>query len=914
MIVFGRHLRIPTGFPLKNAILLLVLSIVLSPAGRLSWSKPPVGVALFEQDDASDLRLRFQAVRAVDEIRKLGLSAQLRMLSRVSQGDDLSVVPTLLALIVEEKAAEACPEILSLLGSDSLEVFTPSAYASAMLGCDSAVSKLIEKARNRDTSEEFAVVAAHALARLGGKLIEAQGEEENPDDAKARVEAVKSALTEMLLRPSTRLRAEAAGALSYLGVTTGDGGIPSDLWQDPEFGVLAGRLLLPPATADLANAQDSWIAPRRDPTRFSAVLDSELLSREAAEADNRPGSLKNSEKAWQRDTEALSAVRRSIPGGTAPLRLPGYILVAPDRDRLPWVEDLMNGPMNAPIALMEWAEDALNRSSETEMSAVDSLNRIVKHAWSLIYPIGNRNERSVSAIEAPPPVHSSGINHEEPFDGEPGSLDRQRWKRLHDITARLIDAVSDLEIQWRNAVSSVSEEGRRRMEELGNLDPSLVVLNSETIETASKLFNELDPTPVLTAQVRLFRVLDEEIPNLRAFVGWSPGGNGDWVEEIETALGTVRLYGPAAHEIRTPALLIIDFGGSDSWTRDNGSGDSTFVHLYLDLEGNDTFYSADYPGLSGAVLGTSILMDFQGDDIYSGSVGAQGAAVLGSGIHLDMEGNDRYYCERFCQGAALFGVGILHDRSGNDLYEAGGSAQGFGSTRGTGILLEGEGNDSFHAGGLDPDEIRDPSHFISLAQGFGIGLRPEEEHGAFSGGIGLLIELNGNDRYEGDVLAQGLGVWFGMGAILDFGGEDSYSLFNYGQGMGMHAGVGLLLDLDGGDRYKGRHHAMGSGLDRGMGILFDAAGDDHYTSISDSLGSGVKPLGLGILVDHMGNDDYTAEVGLGYSRRPAYSPSLWPTGLFFDREGDDRYMGRAGKGRDGFYWIQNRGGLGVDGG
>ena len=234
---------------------------------------------------------------------------------------------------------------------------------------------------------------------------------------------------------------------------------------------------------------------------------------------------------------------------------------------------------------------------------------------------------------------------------------------------------------------------------------------------------------------------------------------------------------------------------------------------------------------------------------------------------------------------------------------------------GVGVLLEKAGDDSYEAGGVAPDTGRDGSHFLSMSQGFGLGLRlADEDFNRFSlsGGVGVLADFRGDDRYKVDVFGQGSGYYFGAGLLFDGEGNDRYNGYNYTQGAGVHSAVGALLDGGGNDVYEGMHHSAGNGLDRGVGVIFDLKGNDRYDNSTDCQGAGVKPFGLGMLVDHEGDDAYRCRTGRGYARIPEYWASQWPTGLFLDRFGRDEYDG-DGLEDNHTLFLRFKRGLGVDG-
>jgi hypothetical protein len=283
------------------------------------------------------------------------------------------------------------------------------------------------------------------------------------------------------------------------------------------------------------------------------------------------------------------------------------------------------------------------------------------------------------------------------------------------------------------------------------------------------------------------------------------------------------------------------------------------------------------------------------------------------GVLWDRAGNDRYTARSVSQGTGYQGVGLLLDEGGRDLYRVGMLGQGLGLPEGFGGLLDRGGDDIYRAGGLTRDEPREPERFLSLAQGFGQGVRSDDQSQSISGGIGLLADLAGDDTYEADVFGQGCSYWYGLGVLLDGKGDDHYEVHNYGQGAGIHMAVGMLWDLEGDDRYYGAGHALGHALDRGFGFFMDLTGNDLYDSRDgESQGAAVKPHALAIFADVAGDDTYRGG-GNGYVRVPDESyEGQWPKAFFLDLDGKDRYPPEGEGPADGKKWTRNTYGFGRD--
>ncbi|MBM3323714.1 hypothetical protein FJY69_09600, partial [candidate division WOR-3 bacterium] len=266
-----------------------------------------------------------------------------------------------------------------------------------------------------------------------------------------------------------------------------------------------------------------------------------------------------------------------------------------------------------------------------------------------------------------------------------------------------------------------------------------------------------------------------------------------------------------------------------------------------------------------------------GNDRY-----ARNAALL-----IDLGGNDTYQnnaggCER------SGGVAVCIDHAGNDRYEAADSSyvQGFGFL-GVGMLVDLAGNDVYRA-----------KHF---SQGVGIL------------GIGALWDKSGSDTFSAHAFCQGAGA-FGFGTLLDDAGSDVYDCATMGQGSATTLGMGVLSDLEGNDKYRlavdstkdvlGGIPGCGQGgalsfraypwekkltAYGGVGMLVDDKGNDDYVSNGWNSQGGSYIMSLGALVDNEGNDHYKCGTGQG-------SGIHVTNAILIDKKGDDVYEGgfRAG--------------------
>lgn len=354
----------------------------------------------------------------------------------------------------------------------------------------------------------------------------------------------------------------------------------------------------------------------------------------------------------------------------------------------------------------------------------------------------------------------------------------------------------------------------------------------------------------------------------------------------------IAIGGPGKNIYTGDFDFIIDMGGDDVYNINKPTptrqGEPPLqggeFSCIIDMAGNDYYTTSSDFALAGGLFSSSFILDKDGDDIYeSKGAGNLGAAIGGLGLLYDEKGNDTYKGISFSIGAGCFGVGLLVDREGNDFYIANSYSQGFGMTQGVGAIVDNKGNDSYLIDSRSLDIGRYNDHYVSMCQGYGLGLRP-----FYAGGIGLIIEGAGNDIYNTDIFGQGGAYWYSLGAIVDKSGHDKYNGYQYSQGAGIHLAVGLLKDYDGWDFYQSNGVSQGCGHDFGYGMLWDVKGNDNYSAYSLSQGAG-NADGIGILIDESGVDGYLnkhpqSTRGYGNQRREYGS-----IGVFLDVSGDDFY-------------------------
>ncbi|MFP3912620.1 MAG: hypothetical protein ACLFUT_11140, partial [Desulfobacteraceae bacterium] len=209
-------------------------------------------------------------------------------------------------------------------------------------------------------------------------------------------------------------------------------------------------------------------------------------------------------------------------------------------------------------------------------------------------------------------------------------------------------------------------------------------------------------------------------------------------------------------------------------------------------------------------------------------------------------------------------------------------AQGVGLMGGLGILTDEKGDDQSLSEGLKPSGYEEPDMYDGFSQGVGVGLR-----NVGRGGIGILVDHNGNDTYRSGNFSQGTGYYFGAGLLFDFSGDDEYCCSRYGLGASAHSASGIFMDFSGDDAYHARvQAACGSAWDLSSAFFCDTAGNDRYTSSQHFSFGAADHNGLAFHYDLAGNDTY--EGGFYTSQSNAYRGGH-SAGIFINLGGMDSY-------------------------
>lgn len=387
--------------------------------------------------------------------------------------------------------------------------------------------------------------------------------------------------------------------------------------------------------------------------------------------------------------------------------------------------------------------------------------------------------------------------------------------------------------------------------------------------------------------------------------------------DFDTPIGRVVISGGKNddHEYDNCCLLI-DFGGNDTYKGSVGAASNPDlpVSICIDFEGNDRYLNdhTDYPSQGAGLFGCGVLIDVKGKDTYKSRILSQGCGVFGLGLLLDVDGNDEYVMESSGQGCGYFGCGFNLDVKGDDDYYLHGDGQGFGGVGGgVGILAGLEGDDHYKAEPLAEVVDRGDYHSqmkinVSNAQGMGAGRRGDGTDGhSWAGGLGAIIDIHGDDKYEAGNFSQGTGYWYGTGIMYDKTGDDIYNSVYFTQASGAHYCIGIIIDEQGNDRHElweTSGAALSFGWDYTNSLLVDKGGDDYYEAKMISIAC-AEIRSNSFLFDIGGNDTYKfarGALGVGavdwrdsYRYPDRYSPYnalAKSIGLFIDIGGRDRYL------------------------
>ncbi len=424
-------------------------------------------------------------------------------------------------------------------------------------------------------------------------------------------------------------------------------------------------------------------------------------------------------------------------------------------------------------------------------------------------------------------------------------LNEPRLKLEGALAARPTPAATLAFLQWIGEVVSPSEVPAEHRSAIEQLRRGIDTSDEGLMRAVASALAHID------ADIRVEAAWEScETEPVPADIAGAVTGTVLGAEQVP-GIGWVVVGGLGANTYDLSVLAaVFDPGGDDTYV---WHAVKTGNQGIIDLAGNDRYQGSHDQGPACGILGLSFIDDRAGDDRYEGERFACGVGIVGAGVLIDRAGNDRYSARSWSMGVGAWGAGFLFDEAGSDSYISGEYSQGLGGPLGIGAVVDSTGDDLYRVDGIVPSNYGMPAVSYAMSQAVGFGAR-----GLCPGGVGLLIDRSGNDRYEAGEFAQGGGYYLGFGALIDVEGSDLYRANRYSQGWSAHQASGTLIDVAGDDTYWGTiADSQGASWDTTVALLLDGSGDDTYRGAIGSQGSAAHQA-IAALCDLEGSDHYTA--------------------------------------------------------
>ncbi len=344
---------------------------------------------------------------------------------------------------------------------------------------------------------------------------------------------------------------------------------------------------------------------------------------------------------------------------------------------------------------------------------------------------------------------------------------------------------------------------------------------------------------LLQAAVHLQRTLVQQTWPERVWQQQTPWG----LLRLDTTRRSGRYWVP-------DPLLWVSLGGDDHY-RFGPRGAHNPISVFMDMRGHDEYVS-EHDGADPSVgfLGFGLLWDGEGRNQYTGTWLAQGAGFMGAGVLVDGSAGlkttpgSRVEATGHAQGFALEGLGLLWAGAADDTLIALTHAQGSAGPGGAAWLINAGGNDRYELANTRVVQASSqlPQRNASMGQGAGRGWRGRGSTPDVPGGMGLLVDLAGDDHYTAQVFAQGVGFQQGLGLLIDAGGNNRHEVAWYALGAAAHQAVGVFWASGQGDDVYSLSHASGLGAatDRSLGWFEDVGGDDRLAVVPFSQGQAAE--------------------------------------------------------------------------
>lgn len=420
--------------------------------------------------------------------------------------------------------------------------------------------------------------------------------------------------------------------------------------------------------------------------------------------------------------------------------------------------------------------------------------------------------------------------------------------------SRLVQAIATTNVQIKQALSKLSPEERRELIEslpmmgLGKA-PFKVEFVTRPPSSPSRVFSLLsrvDLPKIRSAAVALVSKIELENPILRKVAR-----SGAKIKSTTLLSGGIKIaIGGTGEDLHAEkdVHLCVDFGGSNRYTGRYGAGIG-YAGVLLDF-GNGTRAEAGDATLGAGILGVGIArFDGAQNVLRAGSV-TFGCGLAGVGI-LKFERATSIEGRALTLGTGLAGIGLVAAGKESDRMRCAFRGLGVGLPQGIGWVVNLGGDDSYF-GSSSQSAKGSTSRVRSDAIGFSSGI--SNVGSPFAGGIGLVTDLSGDDKYEAGDRSVSFAEFGGATSIFDEGGDDNYQAGENSIATSKEEASAYLHDLGGSDLYLAPDgNSIVSAGESSNAILFDRAGNDRYIG-SPSAVKAVAPIATEVLFDARGSN------------------------------------------------------------
>lgn len=423
--------------------------------------------------------------------------------------------------------------------------------------------------------------------------------------------------------------------------------------------------------------------------------------------------------------------------------------------------------------------------------------------------------------------------------------------------SRLVQGIVSTNTQIKQALAKLSPEERRELIEslpmlgLGKASYKVEFVTKAPSSAARvfSLLSKVDLPKIRSAAVALAGKVEVEVPILRKVAR-----SGAKIKSATLMAGGIKVaIGGSAddlHEARD-VHLCIDFGGANRYTGRYGAGIG-YSAVVIDY-GNGTRAEAGDATLGAGILGVGIARFEGAQNILRAGAVSFGCGLAGVGI-LKFERATSIEGRTLTLGAGLAGIGLVVAGKENDRLRCAYRGLGVGLPQGLGWVVNLGGDDSYFgtsSQSLKGRSGRVRSDSLAFSGGF------SEVGAPFAGGMGLVSDLAGDDRYESGDRSLSFAEYGGATSLFDEGGDDIYQGGDSSIAVAHEEASAYLHDLSGSDLYLAPEgHSIVRAGESSNAILFDRAGEDRYVG-SPSAVKTVAPVATEILFDAKGSNLFT---------------------------------------------------------